>query len=77
MSTERKANLPASNELPPEGLITIKQVSLSTTKSRAQIYNDLKAGTFPPPVRLSARRVAWKVETIRAYIADPSAFNGL
>lgn len=39
-----------------------------TPISRSKLWADIKAGTFPAPVKLGARCVAWKIEDIRRYI---------
>ena len=36
--------------------------------SRSKLWADIKAGTFPAPVKLGKRCTAWKVEDIRRYI---------
>ena len=40
-----------------------------TTLSRSHLYNLMKRGEFPKPVRLGARSVAWRVEDIETWIA--------
>ncbi|MDJ4165317.1 AlpA family phage regulatory protein [Salmonella enterica] len=37
--------------------------------SRATLYRQIKAGLFPEPVRIGARRVAWRMEDIHAHIS--------
>lgn len=36
--------------------------------SPSKLWADIKAGTFPAPVKLGKRCTAWKVEDIRRYI---------
>lgn len=36
--------------------------------SHATLWRNVKAGTFPRPVKLSARITAWRVEDIRAWM---------
>ena len=40
-----------------------------TTLARSHLYDLMKRGEFPKPVRLGARSVAWRVEDIEAWIA--------
>ena len=36
-------------------------------KSRTAIYRDIQAGTFPAPIRIGARSVAWDSTAIQAW----------
>ncbi|EBR3968454.1 hypothetical protein M988_2278 [Hafnia paralvei ATCC 29927] len=36
--------------------------------SRATLDRQVKAGIFPVPVRIGARRVAWRLEDVEAHI---------
>ncbi len=38
--------------------------------SPATLWRRVKDGTFPAPVKLSARITAWRVEDIRAWMQD-------
>lgn len=38
--------------------------------SRTTFLNRVKDGTYPQPVRLGARSVAWRLEDIKALIAE-------
>ena len=67
----------ANYTLPAEGFVRANNVLKVIPSSRAAFLEDVKAGRFPQPVRLGVRRIAWRVEDIRAYIANPAAFNGL
>lgn len=41
--------------------------------SRATIFALVKAGTFPKPVRIGARAVAWRLSDIDAYLGEAAA----
>jgi prophage regulatory protein len=49
-------------------LLAIELVLNESGLSKSTIYRDVKAGNFPAPVKLSARRVAWKSEDVQAWI---------
>lgn len=51
-------------------LIRLPAVKAQTGIARTQIYAGIAAGTFPKPVRLGARTVAWLQGEITAWIAD-------
>ena len=67
--------------LPPilqdEALIDIKTVcALTGFKAPSPIYDRIRDGLFPPPIRLSSRCSRWKVSVIRAWIAAQQAQAG-
>lgn len=41
--------------------------------SSATLWRKCKAGSFPKPVRLSARVTAWRVSSIRAWLQEQEA----
>tara|TARA_R110002074_G_scaffold43516_2_gene113376 strand:- start:8626 stop:8862 length:237 start_codon:yes stop_codon:yes gene_type:complete len=47
-----------------------KEVEQITGRSRSSIYDGIAAGTFPKPVKIGARAVAWPESVIRAWIAE-------
>jgi prophage regulatory protein len=49
-----------------ETLLRLKSVSDATGLRRAAIYRAVKAGTFPPPVHIAPRCVAWPSSEIEA-----------
>lgn len=53
-----------------ETLIRIKTVIATTGKSRSSIYADIAAGSFPKPILIGARSVAWPRSTITAWVQD-------
>lgn len=55
-------------QLPETGFIRLRQLLTFIPVSKSKIWMDVKAGTFPAPIKLSARTTVWKTEVIRAYI---------
>ncbi|ABM17751.1 helix-turn-helix transcriptional regulator [Marinobacter nauticus] len=47
-----------------------KEVEAITGRSRSAIYEGMAAGTFPKPVKIGARAVAWPESAIRNWIAE-------
>ncbi len=41
--------------------------------SSATLWRKVKAGTFPAPVKLSARVTAWRVEDVREWVRSRTA----
>lgn len=56
-------------------LLTVKAVMAQTSLSRSTIHVKVKEGTFPAPIRLSARCVRWHSEAIRQWIASVATTN--
>lgn len=51
-------------------LIRLPEVMRIVGLRRSAIYQRVAAGTFPPPVSIGARAVAWASDAIDAWIAD-------
>jgi prophage regulatory protein len=49
-------------------LLTVKTVMAQTGLGRSTIHNMVKDGTFPAPIKLSARCVRWHSKAIRQWI---------
>lgn len=56
--------------------LPLKAVKEVSTLSRASIYRRIKLGTFPKPVKIGERRVAWRSEDIHAWMSDCSVNPG-
>lgn len=57
---------PAQTE---KALARRRQVEQLVQLSRSTIYAAVKAGTFPAPVRIGVRAVAWRVSEIEQWLA--------
>lgn len=53
---------------PSSRLIRRPEVQSMTGLGRSSIYDALAAGTFPDPVKLSTRSVAWRESEVLAWI---------
>lgn len=47
-----------------------KEVERITARSCSAIYDGMARGTFPKPVKIGARAVAWPESAIRTWIAE-------
>ena len=59
--------------MPP--YLPIKIVTHLTSLSRATIYRGVAAGTFPKPINLGGRRVAFAREELDRWMADPVGYQ--
>lgn len=53
-----------------EGFWTEAVTSQVTTLSRATINRKVAKGEFPPPIRISERRKAWRASWVRQWMAE-------
>lgn len=49
-------------------MLSNKSVSKVVSLSRSTIYRGVLAKTFPAPVRITERRVAWRESDVQAWI---------
>lgn len=67
MTTSSTAQFAAAPP-PLNRLLRQREVSAVTGLSRQSIYAYMQDGTFPRPVKLSARLVAWREQDVRDWI---------
>ena len=60
----------------PGKLIRLPFVEERTGLRKSSVYFGVKAGTFPAPVRLSARAVAWRESDIDRWISERVTTGG-
>ena len=53
-------------------LLRLPKVLSDTGTSRSFVYAGVKNGTFPPPLKIGKRAVAWTAESIDTWIASKS-----
>ena len=70
-STDASADRPTCNvvRLPETGFLRQPQVLVFVPISRSTLWRRIQAGTFPGPVKLSARVTAWRAEDLRNWIS--------
>ena len=61
------ANTPAPTK--PEKLLRLPEVEALTGLKKTSIYNAAHANSFPKPIRISARCVAWRESDLAAWQA--------
>ena len=58
-------------QLEERRIVRREEVSKLTGIARATIYKKVKDGSFPPPIRLGARSVGWRLSDIDDWLQDP------
>jgi prophage regulatory protein len=61
--------------MPDTGFLRLPQVLKLIPVSKATWWAGVKSGRFPASIKLGERITAWRVEDIRAYLADPSGWS--
>lgn len=54
----------------PTKLLRLPEVELTTGLKKSAIYQRVKLGTFPPPLKLGIKAVAWRSDEVQKWIAD-------
>lgn len=62
--------------LPTVGFVRLSSLLPIIPFSRAKVWRDVRDGKFPAPVKLGDHVTAWRVEDIRAWMADPQGWQG-
>ena len=52
-------------------IVRMDEVSKLTGLARATIYKKVSDGSFPPPIRLGARAVGWRMSDIVTWLEAP------
>jgi prophage regulatory protein len=50
-------------------LLSLPEVAITTGLSKQTIYRNISAGTFPAPLKVSTRRVAWIPADIDSWLS--------
>ena len=53
-------------------ILSLAEVISLTKISRSSIYVQLKAGSFPPPLRLGRRRIGWRLSDLDEWMSSPA-----
>ncbi len=62
-----------NNVLPPEGFVRLPVIIRVMGIGKTTWWAGVKEGRFPKAVKLGPRTSAWRVEDIRALIANPAS----
>ena len=57
-------------------LLRLPAVEDRTGFKKSSVYAGVKAGTFPAPVRLSARAVGWREEDLDKWVSERVSVGG-
>lgn len=60
--------LEALTSMPAEALVSTKELSILSGRSRASIWRDVQAGRLPQPIAIGSQARRWRVSDVRAYL---------
>jgi prophage regulatory protein len=60
----------AAARLPETGFLRQRQVLAFVPISKSTLWRQVRARSFPSPVKLSARVTAWRAEDVRRWISE-------
>ena len=65
---------------PTEKLLRVPEVEDLTAMKKSKLYDLVKQGQFPPPVRIGPRAVRWRLSAVQKWIdgleGDPTGQEG-
>jgi prophage regulatory protein len=61
--------------LPPEAFARLPMVIALSGLKRSAIYDQVKRGRFPKPVKLTEHASGWRVRDIQEWLKDPTAWR--
>lgn len=73
---QRKLNSPIS-ALPETGFARLPVVTQVVGVAGSTIWLWVRKGKFPRPVKISERVTGWRVEEVRAFLADPHGWRNV
>ena len=65
--------LEALTSMPAEALVSAKELSILSGRSRASIWRDVQAGRLPQPIAIGPQARRWRVSDVRAYLNGGAA----
>ena len=65
--------LESLTNMPAEALVSAKELSLLSGRSRASIWRDVRAGRLPKPIAIGPQARRWRLADVRAYLNGGSA----
>lgn len=65
--------LESLTSLPAEALVSAKELSTLSGRSRASIWRDVQAGRLPKPIAIGPQARRWRIEDVRTYLKGDAA----
>ena len=69
------APMTVPNRRTPNAIMRRVEVERETGLSRSTIYQRVKDGTFPPPLKIGPGSTGWRVADIEAFLASPAEYR--
>tara|TARA_R110002073_G_scaffold39096_1_gene111768 strand:- start:293 stop:520 length:228 start_codon:yes stop_codon:yes gene_type:complete len=65
------------DELPETALLSIREISALSSRSRASLWRDVQNGHLPRPIKIGNRASRWKAKDVRRFIAGREAVEAV
>lgn len=65
--------LESLSNMPAEALVSAKELSLLSGRSRASLWRDVQRGRLPKPIAIGSQTRRWRVADVRAYLNGGAA----
>lgn len=65
--------LESLSSMPAEALVSAKELSILSGRSRASIWRDVQRGRLPQPIAIGPQTRRWRVADVRAYLNGGAA----
>ena len=60
--------LESLSSMPAEALVSAKELSILSGRSRASLWRDVQRGRLPKPIAIGPQARRWRVADVRAYL---------
>ena len=60
----------ASRDDRDEEILSTKELTARIPYTRQTVWRKVRAGEFPPPIRLGSARIGWRWSRVRAWLAE-------
>ena len=66
--TKKNDRIDHFNELPDEALLSAKEVSQMSGRSRTSLWRDVARGSLADPVKIGSHTVKWRVRDVKDFL---------
>ena len=68
MSITLSHRLNAFSELPDEAVLSVKEITMLSVRSRTSLWRDVREGRLIEHIKLGHNSVKWQVKHVRAFL---------
>ena len=68
MSIALNPRLSAFSDLPDEAVLSVKEITMLSGRSRTSLWRDVREGRLVEPIKFGRNCVKWQVKHVRAFL---------